>query len=232
MKQQLFELGKVIGIFAALIAMVAAGVYIVRLPTEADVHVIVQEYQPAAAAASSFDTAQLSQQLGVCEDIESREPLDELSEAIWPSVVRVESVANDGGVKISSGFVYEVEGQAAHILTSWHGLYLGDVVMVCTYDGSRYAIDRFRVDEENDLVTLTLIGRPDLEPLPMGGTTELDYGERVLIAGFPEGSVWKFQAVYGVVGATTHCGPGFFVIDDAFLSPVGNSGGPVVDQQL
>ena len=229
MRQQIYDLGKVVALFAALVMLVAGGFYIVNLPTEADVQQIIEESRPGSASAS-LSGAQTSQQLGSCEDIESREPLDELSQAVWPSVIRVESVSDEGDVKISSGFVYKVEGQAAHILTSWHGLYQRGTVMVCTYDGSRYVIDRFRVDKENDMATLTLVGRPDLEPLPVSSAAALNYGQRVLIAGYPEGSVWKFQTVYGEVGASTHCGPGFFVINDAFLSPVGNSGGPIVSR--
>ena len=153
--------------------------------------------------------------------------MDDLSQRIWPGVVRVEATPRDE-VTISSGFIRKIDERGVHILTSYHSIADSPVVMVCLADGRRYSATVHVFDEAEDWAALRVCCPEGVKALSMGLITSSQYGDEILVAGYPLGSMWRYNAKYGVLAREPQCGPGQFTIGEAFVSRSGNSGGPVV----
>ncbi len=135
-----------------------------------------------------------------------------------------------------SGFLIDEQG---HILTNSHVVAGADLIEVSL--GERGEQGRFRArvvgrDERNDVALLKIApGQRKLKPLPLGDSSAVRVGQRVLAIGNPFG--FQSTLTTGVVSATdrtVQTGPQTFV-DQAIQTDAainrGNSGGPLLNSK-
>jgi S1-C subfamily serine protease len=184
--------------------------------------------------------------------------LPDLFSKVEKSVVQVASKEDTGillGSRLGSGFVYDRNG---HIVTNYHvvagGISEGKV-QITFLDGSTYNARLIGGDPFSDLAVLQLDGENipsyKLVPLPIGDSTTLRVGERVVAIGNPFGLSGSMTE--GIVSGLGRMLPsaeqeeelemipsnlapsaGFLIPDiiqtDAPINP-GNSGGPLLNIQ-
>jgi S1-C subfamily serine protease len=132
-----------------------------------------------------------------------------------------------------SGFVYDRDG---HIVTNHHVIEDGDAIDVTFSEGTIVPAKVVGTDPYSDLAVLQVDWPSDLlEPLPLGSSSELLVGERVMAIGNPFGLSNSMSG--GIVSQLDRDldAPGNFkIIDviqvDAAINP-GNSGGPLMNMQ-
>lgn len=131
-----------------------------------------------------------------------------------------------------SGFVWDTQG---HIVTNNHVVEGAEEVQVTLADETTAPADVVGVDPQNDLAVLRIdVPAEELAPIPLGQTTDLRVGQRVLAIGNPFGR-FERTLTTGVISAL-----GRIIENDDFLGEViqtdaainpGNSGGPLLDSQ-
>jgi serine protease Do len=181
--------------------------------------------------------------------------LPDLFSKVEKSVVQVASKEDTGislGSRLGSGFVYDRNG---HIVTNYHVITGGTSegkVQITFLDGSTYNARLIGGDPFSDLAVLKLeeenIPSHKLVPLPIGDSTTLRVGERVVAIGNPFGLSGSMTE--GIVSGLGRMLPsaeqeelemipsnptpsaGFLIPDiiqtDAPINP-GNSGGPLLN---
>ena len=178
--------------------------------------------------------------------------LTELFKDTEQSVVQVSGTISNNDVSeatLGSGFVYDKSG---HIITNYHviaGSGENDI-SVTFIDGTTYGATVVGADQYSDLAVLRLEDVPadKLMPLPLGNSSELLVGERVVAIGNPFGlsgsmtdgiisGLNRLIPVYPGPGPSSSPfseteAPAFSIPDviqtDAAINP-GNSGGPLLD---
>jgi S1-C subfamily serine protease len=136
---------------------------------------------------------------------------------------------------LGSGIVYDTNG---HIITNNHVVDNAKTVDVTFIDGNRYTAKVVGTDVYNDLAVLKIIGNltKPVTPLPLGNSSALQVGERVVAIGNPFGL--DDTMTTGIVSQTGRLLPdanlGFSIPDviqtDALIDP-GNSGGPLLNME-
>ncbi len=131
-----------------------------------------------------------------------------------------------------SGFMWDTQG---HIVTNNHVVEGAEEVQVTLADETSVPADVVGVDPQNDLAVLRIdVPAEKLAPIPLGQTTDLRVGQRVLAIGNPFGR-FERTLTTGVISAL-----GRIIENDDFLGEViqtdaainpGNSGGPLLDSQ-
>ena len=132
-----------------------------------------------------------------------------------------------------SGFVIDTDG---HILTNYHVVDGAQTIEVTLGDQSRYKAKLIGADTRNDIALIQIDPRGrKLAALPLGNSSNLLVGQRVLAIGNPFG--FQSTLTTGVVsslGRTVQTGENTF-IDDAIQTDAainrGNSGGPLLDSR-
>jgi putative serine protease PepD len=130
-----------------------------------------------------------------------------------------------------SGFVIDPRG---YILTNFHVVQQADTIEVVLGDQSRFPAKFVGADQRNDVALLKIDpkGRT-LVPLPLGDSSTLQVGQRVLAIGNP----FRFQStlttgVVSALGRTVQTSETTF-IDEAIQTDAainrGNSGGPLIN---
>jgi S1-C subfamily serine protease len=180
--------------------------------------------------------------------------LTELFKDTEQSVVQVSGTISNNDISeatLGSGFVYDKSG---HIITNYHviaGSGENDI-SVTFIDGTTYGATVVGADQYSDLAVLRLEDVPadKLMPLPLGNSSELLVGERVVAIGNPFGlsgsmtdgiisGLNRLIPVYPGPGPGSSPfseteAPAFSIPDviqtDAAINP-GNSGGPLLDIQ-
>ncbi len=130
-----------------------------------------------------------------------------------------------------SGFVIDADG---HILTNYHVVQGAQRIEVTLGDQSRYTAKYLGADTRNDIALIQINPRGrKLTVLPLGDSSRLQVGQRVLAIGNPFG--FEGTLTTGVVsslGRTVQTGQNTF-IDEAIQTDAainrGNSGGPLLD---
>ncbi|PRX49178.1 trypsin-like peptidase [Prauserella shujinwangii] len=142
----------------------------------------------------------------------------------------VVSITAPGGGRVAggSGFVLDDRG---HILTNDHIVSGADSVTVTGSDGRRVRAEIVGREPRADVAVLRIQPSPAVRPLPLGRSSNVRVGERVLAVGSPLGLAGTVTS--GVVsaverevrlGGTEQTA----VQTDASINP-GNSGGPLVN---
>ncbi|HYA85087.1 MAG TPA: trypsin-like peptidase domain-containing protein [Candidatus Bathyarchaeia archaeon] len=139
------------------------------------------------------------------------------------------------GSALGSGIVYDTNG---HIITNNHVVDNAKTVDVTFIDGNRYTAKVLGTDVYNDLAVLKIIGNlsKPVTPLPLGNSSALQVGDRVIAIGNPFGL--DDTMTTGIVSQTGRLLPdtnlGFSIPDviqtDALIDP-GNSGGPLLNME-
>jgi S1-C subfamily serine protease len=177
--------------------------------------------------------------------------LTELFKDTQQSVVQVSGTISNNDISeatLGSGFVYDKSG---HIITNYHVIAgSGDNdISITLIDGTTYRARVVGADQYSDLAVLHVEDVPadKLMPLPLGNSSELLVGERVVAIGNPFGlsgsmtegiisGLNRLIPVYPGPGPISGAGapPAFSIPDviqtDAAINP-GNSGGPLLDIQ-
>jgi S1-C subfamily serine protease len=130
-----------------------------------------------------------------------------------------------------SGFVWDQDG---HIVTNFHVVQMGDRASVTLNDNSTYPAIIVGTAPDKDIAVLRIDAPPQkLLPLPIGQSSQLKVGQKVLAIGNPFGLDQTLTT--GVVSGlgreikSITQRPIFDVIQtDASINP-GNSGGPLLD---
>ena len=127
-----------------------------------------------------------------------------------------------------SGFVIDKEG---HILTNYHVIAEARQVEVTLHNRKKYKASVVGVDKSHDLAVVQ-IKAPDLQPMTLGDSTNLQVGQKVYAIGNPFGLAGTLTR--GIVSSIRQVQePDGLVIDeaiqtDAAINP-GNSGGPLLN---
>jgi S1-C subfamily serine protease len=127
-----------------------------------------------------------------------------------------------------SGFVIDKEG---HILTNYHVIAQAQKVEVTFQDHKKYVATIVGSDQSHDLAVLQ-IKAPDLHPLILGDSTNLQVGQKVYAIGNPFGLAGTLTQgiVSSIRGVQEPNGPYIeeAIQTDAAINP-GNSGGPLLN---
>jgi S1-C subfamily serine protease len=178
--------------------------------------------------------------------------LTELFQETQQSVVQVSGTisSNDTPFQatLGSGFVYDRSG---HIITNYHVIAGNDPndISITFIDGTIYRARVVGTDQYSDLAVLHVeddVPADKLMPLPLGNSSELLVGQRVVAIGNPFGlsgsmtegiisGLNRLIPVYPGPGPFSDIGtPAFSIPDviqtDAAINP-GNSGGPLLNMQ-
>ncbi|MEA3337087.1 MAG: trypsin-like peptidase domain-containing protein [Chloroflexota bacterium] len=131
-----------------------------------------------------------------------------------------------------SGFVFDRDG---HIITNYHVVENASEIMVSFHEGMDLPGQIIGTDPPNDLAVLQIDQLPpDVEPIPLGDSGELQVGQRAIAIGNPFGQFERTLTV-GVISAVNRT----LILDeeqvlrgviqtDASINR-GNSGGPLLD---
>ncbi len=128
-----------------------------------------------------------------------------------------------------SGFVIDKEG---HILTNYHVIADAQKVEVTLHNRKKYGATIVGTDRAHDLAVLQ-IKAPDLQPMVLGDSTNLQVGQKVYAIGNPFGLAGTLTQ--GIVSSIRQVQePNGPVIEeaiqtDAAINP-GNSGGPLLNR--
>lgn len=131
-----------------------------------------------------------------------------------------------------SGFIIGTEG---YILTNHHVVRGSDHLLVTLYDGSTVQASLVGHDSQTDLAVLRI--KPpkgiSLTPIPLGDSSSLEVGRRVLAIGNPFGFDRTLtEGIVSSIGRTIKSENGRLIKGiiqtDAAINP-GNSGGPLLD---
>jgi S1-C subfamily serine protease len=127
-----------------------------------------------------------------------------------------------------SGFIIDKDG---HILTNYHVIADARQVEVTLHNRKKYKATIVGTDRSHDLAVVQ-IKAPDLQPLVLGDSTNLQVGQKVYAIGNPFGLAGTLTR--GIVSSIRQVSePDGMVIDeaiqtDAAINP-GNSGGPLLN---
>jgi S1-C subfamily serine protease len=127
-----------------------------------------------------------------------------------------------------SGFVFDKEG---HILTNYHVIADARQVEVTLHNRKKYKATIVGTDKSHDLA-IVQIKAPDLQPMILGDSTNLQVGQKVYAIGNPFGLAGTLTR--GIVSSIRQVQePDGLVIEeaiqtDAAINP-GNSGGPLLN---
>jgi len=161
--------------------------------------------------------------------------LTEIFERSEAGVVRVNVIKSEqieGLNGVGSGFVFD---QSGHVITNHHVIDNSEKIVVTFLDGSSYNANIVGSDPFTDIAVIKVDAEPYLlHPLPVGDSSNLKVGMRVVAIGNPFGLSGSMTA--GIVSQLGRLLPsqdtGFSIPDviqtDAAINP-GNSGGPLLN---
>ncbi|HFE66158.1 MAG TPA: PDZ domain-containing protein [Chloroflexi bacterium] len=155
-----------------------------------------------------------------------------------PAVVHIFVFDGEGFLLgTGSGFVFDNEG---HIVTNNHVVENADTLEVVFASGERRFAEVAGTDVDSDLAVIAVDSLPDdVQPLPVGDSSQLQEGQFVVAIGNPFGEAGSMSiGVISALGRTIESqriaqGGGRFSIPqviqtDAAINP-GNSGGPLLN---
>lgn len=130
-----------------------------------------------------------------------------------------------------SGFVWDQDG---HIVTNFHVVQMGNSASVTLQDGTTYPAKIVGTAPDKDLAVLRIDApRAKLLPLPLGKSSELMVGQKVLAIGNPFGldqtlTTGVISGLGREIKSVTQRAIFDVIQTDASINP-GNSGGPLLD---
>lgn len=130
-----------------------------------------------------------------------------------------------------SGFVYDKQG---HIVTNYHVILRADDLRVTLADHSEWRAEFVGGDPDKDIAVLRIDAPAErLKPIPLGSSSDLQVGQKVLAIGNPFGfdqtlTVGVISALGREIRSLTGRKIRDVIQTDAAINP-GNSGGPLLD---
>lgn len=157
---------------------------------------------------------------------EQPKTVSQIAEAAKPAVVVVRQIGRDGKeFGVGSGFIVDAAGLIA---TNMHVIGEARRIVVKLHDGSTHEATAVHAwDRKLDLAVVRIDAK-GLTALPLGDSTALPQGERVVAMGNPLGL--EHSVVEGVVSARREMDE-INMIQLAIPIEAGNSGGPLLNMQ-
>jgi S1-C subfamily serine protease len=130
-----------------------------------------------------------------------------------------------------SGFLWDEDG---HVVTNFHVVQLGNRARVTLNDGSSYPAKIVGTAPDKDIAVLRIMApRQKLLPLPLGKSSDLLVGQKVLAIGNPFGldqtlTTGVISGLGREIKSVTQRSIFDVIQTDASINP-GNSGGPLLD---
>ena len=146
-------------------------------------------------------------------------------EDVRPSVVRIRTDKGSG-----SGVIFEVDDDAALVLTNYHVIEDASDTQVEVNDSSTYSAEILGTDAVRDLAVLRICCG-DFHALSFGNVSELNPGDDVFAMGYPLGLPGEATVTKGIVSAIRYdeSHQSLVIQTDAAINP-GNSGGPMLSE--
>ena len=146
-------------------------------------------------------------------------------EDVRPSVVRIRTDKGSG-----SGVIFEVDDDAALVLTNYHVIEDASNTEVVVNDSSTYSAEIRGTDSVRDLAVLRICCG-DFHALSFGNVSELNPGDDVFAMGYPLGLPGEATVTKGIVSAIRYdeSHQSLVIQTDAAINP-GNSGGPMLSE--
>jgi S1-C subfamily serine protease len=160
---------------------------------------------------------------------------EDLYDRVGPGVVNIQVFTELNGMVgqgAGSGFIIDNEG---HIITNNHVIADASLVSVIYFNGVEVRAEVIGTDADSDLAVIK-VGEliPEVHPLPLGNSDNVDVGEWVIAIGNPFGNQNSLSTgIVSALGRTIPTGTTPFSIPqsiqtDAAINP-GNSGGPLIN---
>jgi S1-C subfamily serine protease len=133
-----------------------------------------------------------------------------------------------------SGSGVIIDAKQALVITNFHVIGAAKRLVITLGRGGSHSVKVIGVDQENDLALLKIIEPPDdLVAVPLGDSTSLEVGQKVLAIGSPFGlNRTLTTGIVSSLGRAIRSESGRLIEDiiqtDAAINP-GNSGGPLLD---
>ena len=146
-----------------------------------------------------------------------------------PSVVKIHTSTGAG-----SGWIYEVRGETARILTNEHVVAGNRTSVEVIFDDGKPSASAKIVDtyRDYDLAVIEACCHSNYQALPMADPGEIEVGAEVVAFGFPyrAGVTESLSVSVGIISTYAYSETlGIWVVQtDAALNP-GNSGGPILN---
>ena len=153
----------------------------------------------------------------------------DLTRIARPSVVKVTTQSG-----IGSGWIYEVRGETARILTNEHVVAGNRSSVEVSFDDGKPSVSAKVIDThpEYDLAVVEACCHSNYQSLPMAGPGDIEVGADVVAFGFPDraGVTESLSVSVGIISTYAYSETlGIWVVQtDAALNP-GNSGGPILN---
>jgi len=185
-------------------------------------------------------TQSAAEQVTVVDDpVQPDSGLPALYEQVNPGVVSIQTLTEEGGGGLGTGFIWD---QAGHVVTNYHVVRDAEDLEVDFPSGFKTRANVIGTDSDSDLAVLELENLPEeLVVLERGESRQLRVGETVVAIGNPRGlSSTMTLGIVSALGRTMdsmHQAPGGgafatgnIIQTDAAINP-GNSGGPLLNLQ-
>ncbi len=129
-----------------------------------------------------------------------------------------------------SGFVWDAAG---YVVTNYHVIQGRSRVLVRLQDHKEYEGQVVGIEQTLDIAVVKLSNHPELRPIPVGSSRELQVGQAVFAIGNPFGldhslSTGVISALERVIESVAGTPIRGVIQTDAAINP-GNSGGPLLD---
>ena len=145
----------------------------------------------------------------------------DLVRRVEDGVVRVTA-----GRKGGSGFIFDVEGDTAFVVTAYHVIEDEDPIYVQVENTRTYKSTLLGYDSDEDVAVMSICCSSTLQVLSWDSGASAQVGDQVVAVGYPSGSSSRVTATIGQVKNDWAADVAANIAHDAPLNP-GNSGGPL-----
>lgn len=124
----------------------------------------------------------------------------EAVDKIYDAVVVVKTYKNKELYSTGTGFVYEIDGKIAHILTNNHVIESGDEVYVQFTDGTSKKVEIVGNDKYADIAVLSIEANDSVKVVSIGSSKDARIGDTVFAVGAPlDASTYSGTVTRGIV---------------------------------
>ncbi len=128
------------------------------------------------------------------------EGIAEAVDKIYDAVVVVKTYKNKELYSTGTGFVYEVDGKTAHILTNNHVIESGDEVYVQFTDGNSVKVEVLEGDKYADIAVLSISANDSVKVASLGSSESIRVGDTVFAVGAPlDASTYSGTVTRGII---------------------------------
>lgn len=126
--------------------------------------------------------------------------ISEAVDKVYDAVVVVKTYKNKELYSTGTGFVYEIDGNIAHILTNNHVIENGDEVYVQFTDGNSKKVEVVGGDKYADIAVLSMEANDSVKVAHIGSSEEARIGDTVFAVGAPlDASTYSGTVTRGII---------------------------------